>query len=204
MPHEYRNHQKADTQLDLTAPSTACFGRSPTFERIQMFFRHLLSVLILPFTVTVAIPYALVRRGIGDPSVTTIVVGLFVGVIGLVLVVSTIAWFASRGGGTLAPWDPPRHLVVRGIYRHVRNPMISGVLLILAGESLILGSREIGLWAAVVFAINAVYIPLHEEPALRRRFGLEYDEYSRHVPRWLPRISAWSPPQVSAQPGPRV
>jgi protein-S-isoprenylcysteine O-methyltransferase Ste14 len=44
--------------------------------------------------------------------------------------------FAWTGRGTPAPFDPPRRLVVRGLYRHVRNPMYLGMALALAGEAL--------------------------------------------------------------------
>jgi protein-S-isoprenylcysteine O-methyltransferase Ste14 len=59
---------------------------------------------------------------------------------GLALMVQTIVLFISTGKGTLSPWDPPQALAVRGSYRYVRNPMISGVLTILLAEALIAGS----------------------------------------------------------------
>jgi protein-S-isoprenylcysteine O-methyltransferase Ste14 len=67
------------------------------------------------------------------------------------------------------------------------------VLTILAGEAILLGSAAIAIWAATFFAINAVYFPLSEEPGLRRRFGAEYDEYRKNVPRWIPRTRPWEP-----------
>jgi protein-S-isoprenylcysteine O-methyltransferase Ste14 len=73
----------------------------------------------------------------------------------LLLVYNTVALFATVGGGTLARWDPPRRLVIRGPYRHVRNPMISGVLSILMGEALLLGSVPLLVWFLVFFALNA-------------------------------------------------
>jgi protein-S-isoprenylcysteine O-methyltransferase Ste14 len=82
--------------------------------------------------------------------------------------------------------------VVRGPYRHVRNPMISGVLLVLLGEALVLRSRLHLTWACTFFAINAVYIPLLEEPDLEARFGESYREYRRHVPRLVPRLTPWN------------
>jgi protein-S-isoprenylcysteine O-methyltransferase Ste14 len=164
----------------------------------MMFLRHLLSVLVLPFTVAVVVPYVLLGREIGGSAVMAQATGLLVISIGLALVVRTIAFFASLGRGTLAPWDPPRRLVIRGVYQHVRNPMISGVLLILIGESLLFASSAVGMWAAAVFAINAIYIPLIEEPGLQDRFGHQYQEYQRQVPRWIPRLSAWHPSGTSA------
>jgi protein-S-isoprenylcysteine O-methyltransferase Ste14 len=112
---------------------------------------------------------------------------------GLLLMYRTISLFASFGEGTLAPWDPPRRLVVRGVYRRVRNPMISGVFSVLLGEAALLGSPPVLLWFLIVFAVNAVYIPLIEERGLSERFGEEYLDYRRNVPRWLPRPRPWSP-----------
>lgn len=83
---------------------------------------------------------------------------------------------------------------MRGPYRYVRNPMISGVLLVLFGEALILLSRAHLMWALTFLAINAVYIPLLEEPLLASRFGSAYDEYRRNVPRLFPRLRPWQPP----------
>jgi protein-S-isoprenylcysteine O-methyltransferase Ste14 len=108
-----------------------------------------------------------------------------------------VAWTVSLleriGKGTLAPWDPTSRLVVSGPYRYVRNPMISGVLAVILGEAALFGSLPLLVWFGVVFAVNAVYFPLVEEPGLRRRFGEEYDAYRANVPRWLPRLRAWEP-----------
>ena len=112
---------------------------------------------------------------------------------GLYLILTTIGMFIAVGKGTLAPWDPTRKLVVTGVYRYVRNPMISGVVAVLSGEGVLFGSPPLLLYALFVFAANAVYIPLSEEPGLRRRFGQAYDDYARQVPRWLPRRTPYQP-----------
>ena len=105
----------------------------------------------------------------------------------------TISLFAGFGDGTLAPWDPPQRLVVRGVYRRVRNPMLSGVFFVLVGEAALLGSPQVLAWFLVAFAVNAAYIPLIEEPGLLYRFGDEYLDYKRNVPRWIPRLKPWTP-----------
>jgi protein-S-isoprenylcysteine O-methyltransferase Ste14 len=80
---------------------------------------------------------------------------------------------------------------VRGPYRFVRNPMISGLIFVLCGEALILLSPQHGEWAAAFVVINLIYIPLLEEPMMAARFGRDYEEYRRHVRRFLPRLRAW-------------
>jgi protein-S-isoprenylcysteine O-methyltransferase Ste14 len=162
--------------------------------------RHLLAILVLPAVVTIAVPVMILRAGgsvrpggsLPPPlAVAAAVTGaVFVG-LGLLLMVRTISLFATVGKGTLAPWDPPRRLVVHGVYRHVRNPMISGVLSILLGEALALGSVRLFGWFLLFLLINAVYIPLLEEPMLVGRFGEDYVAYRRNVPRWIPRLQPW-------------
>ena len=79
-----------------------------------------------------------------------------------------------------------------GPYRHVRNPMISGVALILAGEALLWRSGALALWLGVFFVINHTYFLLSEEPGLERRFGESYRAYRANVPRWIPRARPWA------------
>jgi protein-S-isoprenylcysteine O-methyltransferase Ste14 len=119
--------------------------------------------------------------------------GLCLLLVGLALFVSSLRRFADDGQGTLAPWDPPRHLVINGPYRYVRNPMISGVLFVLFGEALVLLSRPYLSWALTFLVANLIYIPLLEEPQLKRRFGAAYAQYCDHVPRLIPRLRPWTP-----------
>jgi protein-S-isoprenylcysteine O-methyltransferase Ste14 len=155
-----------------------------------MSWREARAVLLLPFTVTVVVP-ALIIWWNGASVWWGSIGGVVLLAVGLVLVVWTVRLFSKVGEGTLAPWDPTAKLVVRGPYRHVRNPMISGVAFVLAGEATLLGSKALALWFAAVVLVNAIYIPLVEEPGLRRRFGAEYDAYAASVPRWLPRLTPW-------------
>ena len=107
--------------------------------------RHLIAIAALPFVVTVLVPLWVARRYTITPALgeTALAVGAQGGGVallltGLALFASSLRRFATEGEGTLAPWDPPRRLVVRGPYRHVRNPMISGVVFVLFGEAAIL------------------------------------------------------------------
>ena len=164
--------------------------------------RHLLSIAILPGTVLVLVPLWIARAngivpalGGSAAALALQALGVALLAIGALLFVASLRRFAGEGEGTLAPWDPTRKLVARGPYRRVRNPMITGVLLVLLGEAALLGSLGVLVWAAIFLAINAAWFPLVEEPGLVRRFGAEYEEYSRHVPRWVPRRRPWSPPE---------
>ena len=80
-----------------------------------------------------------------------------------------------------------RRLVVQGLYRHTRNPMFWGAFTVVFGEALIFNSRALLYYFLLVVVMQMVHVPLNEERWLRRGFGAEYEEYCRHVPRWLPR-----------------
>ena len=159
-------------------------------------WRHLAAVLVLPGVVTVAMPALIVWRTGAELSPLA-VVGIPICAAGLLLMATTIRLFVSAGRGTLAPWDPTKRLVVLGPYRHVRNPMISGVLSVLLGEAMAFASLPLFLWFAAALAINAVYIPLVEERGLEARFGEDYRTYRSRVPRWLPRPRPWSPEETA-------
>jgi protein-S-isoprenylcysteine O-methyltransferase Ste14 len=160
--------------------------------------RHVAAILLLPGTVAVVVPAFVVWATGAEAALDWRgVLGLLLIAVGALLVVDTVRLFVRIGRGTLAPWDPTRRLVVEGPYRRVRNPMISGVVIVLFGEALAFWSTALLLWALSVFVVNAVYLPLVEEPGLERRFGPDYDRYRAHVPRWLPRLRPWHGEETS-------
>ena len=165
-----------------------------------MALRQLLSVIALPVTVTIVVPLWLRRRNglvwevpANALEWSAVAAGVVALGIGLVLFAASLSRFIVQGKGTLAPWDPPRHLVVTGPYRYVRNPMISGVAFILIGEALLLRATPHAWWAALFIVINVLYISTVEEPQLERRFGESYRTYCQHVPRVVPRRTPWEP-----------
>ena len=164
-------------------------------------WKHLLAILLLPGIVTIVVPSAIILLtgeiefgwGLARPYdlLPTLFGCILIG-LGFFQKIKTISLFATVGEGTLAPWEPTRMLVVRGPYRYVRNPMISGVLAILLGEALILGSLPLIYWFLLFFLLNAIYIPLVEERDLVHRFGNDYLNYKKNVPRWIPRLKPWN------------
>jgi protein-S-isoprenylcysteine O-methyltransferase Ste14 len=159
------------------------------------------AIILLPGVVLLVIPGTILWRGGFDTfglwrsvpasRVTLPVIGITCVGLGLVLVVATARLFVTVGQGTLAPWDPPQRLVVRGVYRHVRNPMMAGALSVLLGEAVLSASLPLLCWFAAAVAAYAVYVPLSEERGLVKRFGDDYLEYRRNVPRWVPRLRPW-------------
>jgi protein-S-isoprenylcysteine O-methyltransferase Ste14 len=158
--------------------------------------RHLRAIVALPLSVCGLLP-ALLLWAFPSPPVTPgwraalLLLGGILALAGLALLVATTRLFARQGRGTLAPWDPPQTLVVAGVYRQVRNPMILGVILLLFGEAALLASPAVLGWALLAALANAVYIPLSEERGLRQRYGAAYQRYCAHVPRWWPRRRPW-------------
>ncbi len=96
--------------------------------------------------------------------------------------------FTYRGRGTPLPTDPPKELVVSGLYRYVRNPIYVSVILILLGHFLWFGFWSLLAYTGLAFVGTHLFVTLYEEPHLRRRFGITYEDYLHRVPRWLPRF----------------
>lgn len=118
------------------------------------------------------------------------IIGLAIGVAGAALAAWCVLTFALLGRGTPAPFDPPRRLVVRGPYRFVRNPMYIGAGAALGGAALFYASWPLLGYVGLFFLASHLFIRLYEEPALRRQFGEEYENYCRRVRRWRPKIRA--------------
>lgn len=151
--------------------------------------KNILFTIIAPGSVTVLIPYWLLSRAADSDHFGfgwVRFAGILPIIVGAGLYLRCIWGFGSEGKGTPAPIDPPKHLVVRGPYRFVRNPMYLGIYLILAGEGVLFESRSLLVLLLVFFTASFLFVLLYEEPALLRKFGESYEEYRRTVPRWIP------------------
>lgn len=112
---------------------------------------------------------------------------------GLVVVVHAFARFVTEGFGTPAPVAPPKHLVVGGFYRYVRNPMYVAVVSLIIGQGLWLAQPSVLIYGVIAWTAMALFVKFYEEPTLAKTFGAQYEEYRRHVPAWIPRRSPWRP-----------
>ncbi|HYR29811.1 MAG TPA: isoprenylcysteine carboxylmethyltransferase family protein [Thermoanaerobaculia bacterium] len=123
---------------------------------------------------------------------------------GAAIMLQCIFDFAWTGRGTPAPWDPPRRLVVRGLYRWVRNPMYVGMGLFLIGEALLLPAVTRGMLSmvAIFWGLATIFIVVYEEPVLRAKFDGDYRKYCRNVRRWLPRLTPFDMNATRAVPSP--
>jgi protein-S-isoprenylcysteine O-methyltransferase Ste14 len=154
----------------------------------SLWLRTALFSLVVPGTVLVLIPAALVAGRVG-PRLDLgrwRWIGLAPVAAGAAVVLRCFADFVRRGRGTPAPYDPPRELVVAGLYRHTRNPQYLGVLALVSGEALLTGAPVLLPYAAALALGYHLFVTCHEEPTLRRLFGDAYVRYCAAVPRWLP------------------
>jgi protein-S-isoprenylcysteine O-methyltransferase Ste14 len=148
-----------------------------------VFLRALLAFLALPGLVAFVVPWFVFAPhtppgGVRPTGVAVLAVGTFI-----------LGWcvrdFYVLGRGTLAPWEPPRVLVVRGLYRYSRNPMYVGVLCIVAGWGLGFQSIALIAYAVALGVLFHLRIVLSEEPFLARTHGVQWEQYAARVPRWL-------------------
>jgi protein-S-isoprenylcysteine O-methyltransferase Ste14 len=153
--------------------------------------KNILFTLLVPGTVAVYIPLRLVAsQGVPAPSEWNAaqVAALLPLSLGTAIYVWCVWHFAVRGGGTPAPIDAPKRLVVQGLYRYVRNPMYVGVLLVIVGWALFFWSSALLIYSLGVGMLEHGFVVLIEEPLLEQQFGEAYVTYREAVGRWMPRM----------------
>lgn len=153
---------------------------------MKLLLKNLLFTLVVPGTVSVWIPWFLVR----GQEASALLPAVPVFAIGAAIYAWTVYNFAVIGRATPAPIDAPRRLVVRGPHRFVRNPMYLGVLAVVAGWAIAFRSLPLLAYMLLVALAFHSAVLLVEEPALRKQFGAEYAAYCRSVRRWIPRRRA--------------
>jgi len=174
-------------------------------DRIRRIFAILgtASFLVLaPGTVAAYIPWRISHWRLHPPFLGFTpfrVIGALLTAAGLAVVLESFARFALQGVGTPAPVFPTRHLVVKGSYRYVRNPMYVAVTSMILGQALLLGDPHLLTYALFPWLAAHLFVLTYEEPTLRRTFGAEYETYCAHVPRWIPRLAPWRNDTQAAQ-----
>lgn len=109
-------------------------------------------------------------------------------IIGSLVIIWCSVDIIRRGRGTPAHFDPPKTLIIQGLYRYVRNPVYLGALLVQVGYILWFGSGILISYFVFFVLAYHILIVFVEEPILRNTFGAAYDEYNKNVPRWIPRL----------------
>jgi protein-S-isoprenylcysteine O-methyltransferase Ste14 len=153
--------------------------------------RSILAFLALPGVVAFGVPLLVIARGSPmDRRVGPVTAAAVLLAVGTALLLWCVREFYAAGSGTLAPWAPPRNLVVSGPYRFSRNPMYVAVLLILAGWATLYGSRALAVYGAAIGVAFHLRVLFHEEPFLARTHGAPWTAYAARGPRWARRRRA--------------
>jgi protein-S-isoprenylcysteine O-methyltransferase Ste14 len=163
-------------------------------ERLRAILGSALFLVIAPGIVAGVVPWWISGWNFATPVAgygLVRVVGIVFIAAGLPVLLEAFARFALHGLGTPAPVYPTRHLVVRGTYRHVRNPMYLAVEALIVGQGLLFGSAHLLVYAGLLAPVFHLFVIGYEEPTLRWTFGAEYEAYCAGVRRWLPRLSPW-------------
>jgi protein-S-isoprenylcysteine O-methyltransferase Ste14 len=149
---------------------------------------------LAPGVVAGVVPWALTRWQAADPPwpVPVRAIGVVVLVVSAAVLGQAFVRFVREGRGTPAPVGPTEHLVVGGLYRHVRNPMYLAVVGAVVGQALLLGRPVLLVYAALVGAAMALFVRVYEEPVLAARYGEQYRAYCEAVPGWVPRRRPWT------------
>ena len=144
-------------------------------------------MVLVPGTATVVIPYMVVKNSLPYTVMQSLfphTLGLLPTLAGLCICLCCFSDFINKGLGTPSPFDPPKHLVVAGLYRFVRNPMYIGIILIIFGEAILFSSVLLILYLMMLLVFFHISVVYYEEPKLRSVFGEKYDHYHVSVPRW--------------------
>lgn len=155
----------------------------------MLWVRTAIFLVVLPGTFLFYVPLWVARfPGSFTPRGPLFFLGIVFVLAGTVVLLWCMRDFVVRGRGTPAPIEPPRELVVQGLYRFTRNPMYVAGVFILLGHFLWSKAWVVLAYTAVVWLGFHLFVVLYEEPALTRQFGESYRAYCRQVPRWLPRL----------------
>ncbi|MEU3791218.1 isoprenylcysteine carboxylmethyltransferase family protein [Streptomyces fructofermentans] len=146
---------------------------------------------LVPGTVAGVVPWWVTGWQAGDWWLPVRLLGGVVLLAGAAVLVHAFTRFVVEGLGTPAPIAPTEHLVVGGLYRHMRNPMYVAVTAATVGQALLLGRPILLAYGLLAAMVMWAFARWYEEPRLRRTFGAEYETYRRAVPGWWPRLRPW-------------
>ena len=118
-------------------------------------------------------------------------IGAAVFIIGFLFTLYCTAILFIPGKSRPAPYDAGGVFTIAGPYRYVRNPFMLGVIVALWGEAVYMERWPMVVYALLLTWVIHFWVVFFEEPALEERFGSEYDEYRKAVPRWLPHFSRY-------------
>jgi protein-S-isoprenylcysteine O-methyltransferase Ste14 len=169
---------------------------APTLTRRMLAILGTAIFLVLaPGFFVVLVPYWISRWRVQPPLLDFTpfrVLGVLLMAATLPVLLESFARFALQGLGTPAPVFPTQHLIVKGFYRYVRNPMYVAVVSMVLGQGLLFGNLNLLVYSFAAWLVTFLFVVTYEEPTLGRTFSAEYDRYRANVPGWIPRLTPWS------------
>ncbi len=108
--------------------------------------------------------------------------------------VSAVQEFAQRGNGTPIPYDPPKQLVISGLYRYISNPMQLSCALVMTAWGCVLRNPWVAAAGIMSFLYSLGLAAWDECEHMRVRFGKPWEEYQTNVKAWRPRLTPWHAP----------
>ena len=162
-------------------------------SRVRAAIGSVVFLVVAPGVVAGLVPWLVTGWSTHDWWLPIRVLGGAIIVAGVAVLLPAFIRFVVEGIGTPAPIAPTERLVVGGAYRYVRNPMYLAVAALIVGQALLLGQAALLLYAAAFGVTVAAFVHGYEEQALSRRFGAQYEAYTRAVPAWWPRRTPWEP-----------
>ena len=149
------------------------------------------ATIVVPGTACVLIPFYILNRAqisLTPPLGILQVMAILIAGLGTCMIIWVSTAFVRQGKGTPIPIDPPTRFVVTGLYRYVRNPMYVGAVLIVLAEAVYFQYAWLVLYAIGLWAVLHIALVIFEEPQLKKRFGSDYEQYLKTVPRWIPKL----------------
>lgn len=146
--------------------------------------------LIAFSSIWIIFPYLFIKLNqfLGLPEIHILplqILGVLLIILGLATYSSLTLIFHLFGEGTPLPTEPPKKIVIEGLYKYSRNPMYLCHLIIFLGDFLLFGSSLLIVYLILFWLMAHLIVIFLEEPDLKRRFGKEYADYCRRVPRWF-------------------
>jgi protein-S-isoprenylcysteine O-methyltransferase Ste14 len=149
------------------------------------------ATILVPGSACILVPYFILKAAnvsLNPPIGIIQIIALLAAVLGWGMIIWVSTAFVRLGKGTPIPIEPPRHLVISGLYRYMRNPMYTGALIIILAEALYFRATSLVFYAIGLGVLFQTFLIIFEEPQLKRRFGMEYKQYLETVPRWIPKL----------------
>ena len=156
-----------------------------------LFVKTLVFLMLAPGTVTVVLPFVILKNSPPSKIIQPFFphnLGLIPILLGLIVCLWCFWDYINKGEGTPSPFDPPKQLVIVGLYSHVRNPMYIGIVLFVLGEAIMWSSVPLVVYSLILLVFFHTSVVYYEEPRLKSEFGKKYDNYLRSVPRWIVRF----------------